>query len=105
AVGGVLVPPAPDGLAGARGGLVGHLDATLGLERITEGPTGVIWRVSATPGADGRDHAPARVQLLDADGVRVGTVASGPLEAHDRVAVDAALVVLAERADPGWRAS
>jgi GT2 family glycosyltransferase len=100
----VLVPPAS---SEARAELVGRLDSTAGLERITEGETGVIWRVLApsgpavvtswarlvTPGADG---GPASATPLDA----------GPLTVRDRIApgADGRVVVLAERSAPGWRA-
>ena len=59
AVADVLVPPLPAAqaddvtLAAARTALVGRLDATAGLERITDGDSGVIWRVQPAGGAVG----------------------------------------------------
>lgn len=132
AVGAVLVPPpgdgTPDATAGtrdddvaapdagsataadatpdaarARAALVAQLDATPGLERVTETASGVIWRVAV---ADrGTTTAWARLQgeaggdpvVVPADDGTVRTrVEAG---AADRV------LVLAERPDPDWRAT
>lgn len=101
AVAAVVVPPAHY-RAAARSSLVARLDATAGLERITENASGIIWRVvpPATSTA-----AWARVLNPGTDGTAV------PLAA-DRLAVNTHVgagqsgrrVVLAERADPGWHA-
>ncbi|WNB86339.1 hypothetical protein [Cellulomonas sp. ATA003] len=151
AVGAVLVPPAPQPSTGtttaadpdadaapaaARGELVGRLDATAGLERITESETGVIWRVvtpaapaaGAAPDEDGPDDAaPDDAGPADADGADPGAAAT-PVTAWARLVepgseatalpaqtlvvetrvpsgADGRTVVLAERADPGWRAT
>ncbi|NMR20889.1 glycosyltransferase [Cellulomonas fimi] len=112
AVAAVLVPSddARTSVAGAQ--LVGRLDATAGLERITENESGVIWRVSPPLGAvPGATSAPAWARL-----VSPATGGSAPDEvpvAAERLAVDTdvpagdsgRLLVLAERAEPGWHAS
>ena len=140
AVAAVLVPPAErEADERARSELVGRLDATGGLERITESPTGVIWRVVA-PAADAADQpaepaepaedaegaddgdtdapdtagdAPvtAWARLLTpgatpADPATVTPLAAGPLTVRTTVPAGEAgrTVVLAERADAGWRA-
>lgn len=95
----VLVPP---GSGAARDRLVARLDATAGLERVTENETGVVWRVALADGP----QAAARVRVLDAGGTVLQTVPAVPGGA--RGAVDAGeagrRVVLAERANPSWRA-
>lgn len=134
AVANVLVPELTDddardvALAQARTALVGRLDATPGLERITEGDSGVIWRVQPTTSAadDGTttDTAPSVVASwarLVPDATAVDDAAG--LAGTDAVAVPAVpgvvgtidtridrgsanrLLVLAERADGGWHAT
>ncbi|MBC7292129.1 MAG: glycosyltransferase family 2 protein, partial [Actinotalea sp.] len=106
AVGAVLVPPAAEDASAeavaARGALVAQLDGTSGLERVTETASGIIWRVAVTDRgtttawarlADDAAGTPAVVPARDG-AVRTAVEASG----RDR------LLVLAERADPGWRA-
>lgn len=96
-VGAVLVPP----VAGA-GELGAALDATPGLERVTSTEAGVIWRVSgATSGGAGWARV---VEGELADGTTVLTLPDGsgtqvPPGAGSRT------LVLAERADDGWRAT
>lgn len=100
-VGAVLLPattPADQ----ARAELVARLDMVPGLERMTEGQAGVIWRVAP----DGTEPAYARVesgageQVLAADRGALHPVdVSVAAGAEDRV------VVLAENASPGWRAT
>ncbi|MFD6092524.1 glycosyltransferase [Oerskovia sp. NPDC060338] len=120
AVGAVLIPaePAPDPTtARERAELVARLDMVPGLERVTEGQSGVLWRVApgptetdapawarvvdalpATPAAGDETTEPVSVErLLPADDKTVATrVAPG---AQTRA------VVLAETADPGWSAT
>jgi GT2 family glycosyltransferase len=146
AVADVLVPPlteTQDGdvaLEQARTALVGRLDATPGLERITEGVAGVIWRVqpsgaavgegtegesTAGEGAGDEAAADARVVTAWARLVPDATDAqdAAGLTGEGAVAVAAVpgvvgrvdteiapgdggrLLVLAERADAGWRAT
>jgi hypothetical protein len=99
AVGVVVVPP---GSGDARDRLVARLDATAGLERVTENSTGVVWRVA--PEETGLPVARARV--VDADGRALEVVPSQGTDARGMVGEGepGRLLVLAERADAGWRA-
>ncbi|GIG36103.1 glycosyltransferase [Cellulomonas pakistanensis] len=134
AIADVLVPPLPadqDGdvvLEQARTALVGRLDATPGLERITEGDAGVIWRVQpsgASVGEQADDAAGMAVVtawarlvpdasatqdaagLASADAVAVPALAGVVTRVDTAIAAGDAgrLLVLAERADAGWRAT
>jgi hypothetical protein len=147
AVADVLVPPLPEAeddltRQQARTALIGRLDATPGLERITEGDSGVIWRVQPSGGAVGEDAqgstADASADAAPAAGSAVPAVVTAwarlvpdaratqdaaGLASADAVAVPAVpgvvarvdteiepgdtgrLLVLAERADAGWRAT
>ncbi len=100
-VGAVLLPASaePDQ---ARAELVARLDTVPGLERMTEGQSGLVWRVAP----EGLDPAYARVessagsQPLDADRQALRPVDTAvPAGSEDRV------VVLAEDASSGWRAT
>ena len=121
AVAHVVVPPLPGGTADtdpaarARAQLVGRLDATAGLERVTENASGTLWRVRAAVGADG-SPAPTVVtswaRLAAAAGdvtdpaTPVVAVAAGHGSVDTTVPAGAAtrVLVLAERSDPGWHA-
>ena len=139
AVADVLVPPLPAAegdltRAQARTALIGRLDATPGLERITEGDSGVIWRVQPSGGAVGEEAAgssddgaaavPAVVTawarlvpdaraaqdaagLASADAVAVPAVPGVVARVDAEIGAGDAgrLLVLAERADAGWRAT
>ena len=146
AVADVLVPVLPDGLAPddravaarARATLVAELDATAGLERVTQNPAGVLWRVQpAAPAGGGEppDVVAAWARIVDtADATTAATDpttdpttepatassdgtaarATTPLAVAARgrsvdtrvpAADDPRLLVLAERADPHWRAT
>jgi len=121
AVADVLVPPATgEADAGPRTQLVGRLDSTAGLERITENSSGVIWRVqtatvagaaatpvvsswarletpSATAAGSGQAAGAAAAIAVASDGRSVDTrIPAGDAGRH---------VVLAERADSGWHAT
>ncbi|MBO3093929.1 glycosyltransferase [Cellulomonas dongxiuzhuiae] len=111
-VGDVLVP----GVLGedpaarsARGRLVAVLDATAGLERVTHDGTGTLWRVRGTAGqavtswariiGSGADPADPRAEA-------VPVAARGRAVATTLAAGDGPrTLVLAERADDGWRAT
>lgn len=109
AVGVVIVPPLDsDALATtARDQLVARLDATAGLERVTENSSGIIWRVSVAADAPGAAVSTARVRIIEADGTVSSSLPSEPVEVTARVpqGEQGRRVVLAERADAGWRAS
>ncbi|MFD1507303.1 glycosyltransferase family 2 protein [Georgenia yuyongxinii] len=111
AVGIVVVPPEPvhvpagtEPTTAERTDLIARLDATDGLERITENASGVIWRVARGDG-EGATKSVARARVvadgawvhdLDARAVDIRTVLPrGP---------EGRTLVLAERSDPGWRA-
>ncbi|MDO8108571.1 glycosyltransferase [Isoptericola sp. b441] len=103
-VGAVLVPPAPGGGSAKRTRLVGVLDATAGLERVTETDAGILWRVST------EKRAVAWARLVQGTADQFGQVL-GPVPADGRAVdidvpsgPDGRLLVLAERADPAWRA-
>ncbi|SFK06980.1 glycosyltransferase [Cellulomonas sp. KH9] len=107
----VLVPAATDDDArtrAARARLVGVLDATAGLERVTHDSAATLWRVRPAQGdvvtswarllgagQDVTDPGAAAVEV-PADGRAVATTV--PQGEGRRV------LVLAERSDPGWRA-
>ncbi|OZB89294.1 MAG: glycosyl transferase family 2, partial [Microbacterium sp. 14-71-5] len=121
AVAHVVVPPLPvgtsetDPVAAARAQLVGRLDATPGLERVTENASGTLWRVRPAVGADG-SPAPtvvtswARLAKAAGDVTDPATVvtAVAATDANVDTTVPAGaptrVLVLAERADPGWHA-
>lgn len=127
AVADVLVPALPDGVDAtspegqARTELVGRLDATAGLERITEGVSGVIWRVQPTSPAEGDTQVPVAVTawarlvpdstaMTSADalaGERAVPVASDGTGVDTRIEAGEAgrLLVLAERSGSGWHAT
>jgi hypothetical protein len=99
-IGAVLVP-GPTGDA-ARTELVGRLDATPGLQRVTETAPGVIWRVDA----DGAGTTAAWARLAQEDGAAPVPVAAagGRIDTVIDAGGSGRLLVLAERADPGWHA-
>ena len=119
AVASVLVPPAADGDAAAgsaRALLVGRLDATPGLERVTTNETGTLWRVRPATAADGApapDVVTAWARLLPAGADPTDVTATATPVASDGRRVDASIgaagaaraLVLAERADPAWHAT
>jgi GT2 family glycosyltransferase len=120
-------------LAQARTALVGRLDSTPGLERINEGDSGVIWRVQPSGAAVGEESdepadgdaatptgavtawarlVPDATAAQDAAGL-AGQADAVPAVPGVAPAVDTRigpgeagrLLVLAERADAGWRAT
>lgn len=113
-IGAVLVPPptTDDAAADVRAAVVGRVDATAGLERVTETESGIIWRVA--PGAAGTtsawarlvtpgDDAPGAGETLSSEVVAV-PAAEGVVDERVPGGGEGRLLVLAERADPGWRA-
>lgn len=99
AVGVVVVPP---GEGEAREDLVGRLNGTLGLERVTENASGVVWRVAPPEGA----AATGRVDVVTAEGVPVQVVPAEPVGGQGPVDPGDAgrVLVSAERADESWQA-
>ncbi|WGW10708.1 glycosyltransferase family 2 protein [Saxibacter everestensis] len=86
------------------------IDTCAGLTRVGNTSVGLLWRVE--PGTSGDDaqgaapDRPARVRILDSDGRQLGVVASKAVTVDARVpdAESPRTIVLAERADDGWRA-
>lgn len=121
AVASVLVPPAAagDAAAGAaRALLVGRLDSTPGLARVTDNETGTLWRLSPAPrddGTPGPDVVSAWARLLPAGADPTDAGEPATAVAADGRGVDAQVgaaadgspraLVLAERADPAWHAT
>lgn len=102
----VLLPPTSDSLpASARARLEGQLDATQGLERIASNETGTMWRVAVVDGETEVVGGSAWAQVVVADGGRTPVESTGLTVATDIPAGPSGRVlVLAESADPGWRA-
>jgi hypothetical protein len=101
-VGAVLVPAsAPDGQARAE--LVARLDMVPGLERMTEGKAGLTWRVAP----EGVEPAYARVEAPDGSVVPLDAdrAALRPVDVRVGDGPEGRVVVLAENAAPGWRAT
>jgi len=114
AVAQVLVPPGGADPS-VRAALVGRLDATPGLERVTDNEAGTLWRVQ--PLADDAGQAPLAVAAwarLLPGGADVADLGAGAVAvASDGRTVDAdvpsgsadRVLVLAERAGAGWHAT
>jgi hypothetical protein len=116
AIGDVLVPPvagdAPRSAARtARDRLVATLDSTGGLERVTQGASGTLWRVEpASEGATAVVTSWARLAPAGSDLVEPSTSATAVASAQRTIdsvipeGDDGRLLVLAERADSHWKA-
>ncbi|MFS0706307.1 hypothetical protein AB6N23_17515, partial [Cellulomonas sp. 179-A 9B4 NHS] len=110
----VLVPaPGADdaGTREARARLVGTLDATAGLERVTHDGAGTLWRVRPTDGdvvAAWARIVPAPGGATDLDDLAVDAQVVPSARRAVDVDVPAGdadrVLVLAERADAGWSA-
>ncbi|TDE96126.1 glycosyltransferase family 2 protein [Occultella glacieicola] len=106
----VVVPSAEANASGVladpteRGRLVALLDSVLGLDRVTENDSGVIWRVNLGEGST--DTSVGRAQVVDDAGTAPVTVPSSGVTAEGRIPVTGTgrTLILAERADPAWRA-
>ncbi|MFD1716990.1 glycosyltransferase family 2 protein [Georgenia deserti] len=100
-----FVPAGTEPTTTERAALLERLDATAGLERVTENESGAIWRVSTTGGA-GSAPSVARARIHDADGEWTGDLPAGTVGMRTEVAAgeQGRTLVLAERADNGWRA-
>ncbi|MGY4643100.1 glycosyltransferase [Cellulomonas sp. URHB0016] len=126
AVADVLVPAVPSGggepdgaepdagdsgdATAARDELVSRLDATAGLERVTQNAAGTLWRVR--PATPGTVVVPAWARVLDGGATVTDPAATAVPVASEGRTVDTDLpagaagrqLVLAERADPHWHA-
>ncbi len=90
--------------------LAGQLDSVPGLAAVGSTPSGWLWRVvpPATPaGVEDAGAQTARVRILDESGNAEALVPSGPLtvDADIPSGSEGRTLVLAERADPGWKAT
>ncbi|MGO1560663.1 Glycosyl transferase, family 2 [Actinomycetales bacterium JB111] len=113
AVSTIVVDAEPaDGASDAdRAALTARLDATPGIEHITDDETGSVFRLSRDDAVEGHAASVARVRLVSAEAPAstedVVDVAGGPITVD--TAIDPAprerLLVLAESADPGWHAT
>jgi GT2 family glycosyltransferase len=94
----LLLAPASDAATVA-------LDTAPGLIRVATPNGGVFWRVELD-GTGGGPSRPARVRVLSAGGQVVQTLPSTGIEVHTGLGAGPSgrTLVLAERADPGWRA-
>lgn len=112
-IGAVLVPDVEHDVSGEDSratvvdAVIGRIDSTLGMERVTQTPSGVIWRVAA---ADlGTTAAWAR--LVDGDGGPDGALlasvpaADGVVDTEIEPGDGSRLLVLAERSGAGWQAT
>lgn len=107
----VIVPPEDSTVTGTadvdpsgRSAIIAELDAVPGLDRVTENSAGTIWRVSLGEGAS--DSAIARIQVRDGDGALMQNVPASPAHLGGQISAEGRdrTVVLADRADPAWRA-
>jgi len=90
----VLLPPGGPG----RGLLEGRLDATAGLERVAANETGTVWRVAVPEGTV------AWATLVDGDVVEPLPAQGLGLDVEIAPGSQGRVLVIAERAAPGWRA-
>jgi hypothetical protein len=92
----LLLPPVDDAVLGA-------LDTAPGLVRVPAPDGAALWRVqlAASPGR------PSRVRVLGPDGTALEALPAGDTGVTTTLQAGPAgrLLVLAERADPGWRAT
>src|SRR5699024_1723009 len=107
----VAVPPAESAGTGlpqvdrsARSARIATLDAVAGLGRVTESSAGVIWRVSTDQ--LGPDGDISRIRIEDGDGNYLATVPAQQGHLGGQIGAEGTgrTLVLADRADPGWRA-
>ena len=86
----------------------GRMDAVPGLVAVGHTDAGWLWRISPLnqPVIEAADVA-HRVRIVDATGATIGLLPSGTVDADGTVPAgsDGRLVVLAERADPNWKAT
>lgn len=93
--------------ADARARLVGVVDSTPGLDRVTSTESGILWRV----GVEGHVGGASWARLVEAgsgsEGALIDAVPARDGRIDTRVPASdvSRLLVLAERADPGWRAT
>ena len=99
-VGSVLLLPPLDQAS------VRAVDASPGLVRVGTPDGAVLWRVELDAAGDGAPSRPARVRVLDPRGVTLQALPSTGTRVNTRLpaGTPGRVLVIAERADPGWRA-
>ncbi|MCC9146112.1 MULTISPECIES: glycosyltransferase family 2 protein [unclassified Arthrobacter] len=90
--------------------LAGRMDSVPGLSAVGQTGSGWLWRVSeplSSAGTETQSGAGARVRIHNADGSTAAEVPSGNEGVSTSIPAgdDGRLLVLAERADAGWRAT
>ncbi|WP_235498847.1 glycosyltransferase family 2 protein [Arthrobacter sp. Leaf234] len=90
--------------------LSARIDSVPGLTAVGDTDSGRLWRVTPATLEDGTEDAggsTARVRVLDADGLTLAAVPSGPLQAEGVIDPGPAgrTLAIAEEADPGWQAT
>ncbi|WP_343206286.1 glycosyltransferase family 2 protein [Arthrobacter zhaoguopingii] len=90
--------------------LAGQLNSVPGLAAVGNTPSGWLWRVvppATSAGVEDAGAQTARVRILDASGSAEALVPSGPLSVDADIpsGSEGRTLVLAERADPGWKAT
>lgn len=107
-VGGVLVPAVEESTR-ARAEMIARIDTVAGLERVTEGRSSVLWRVAvpdaSLPSQDVAGPAWARVEAPDGTVESYLAAEGSSVDAYVAPGAADRLVVIAEHADPGWRAT
>lgn len=90
----------------ARSQLIADLNAVPGLEYVTQNETGTFWRVNASRAASAT-QTPARVQVVDSESGLWQALDSDVWDAQAFLdaAAGARTLVLAERANNGWKAA
>ncbi len=90
--------------------LAGRIDSVPGLAAVGNTDSGWLWRVVPPAGQGGAEDSraqTARVRILDADGRAEALVPSGQVAVETRIpnGSEGRKLVLAERADTGWKAT
>ncbi|WAP51207.1 hypothetical protein OL239_15240 [Arthrobacter sp. ATA002] len=90
--------------------LAGKIDSVPGLTPVGQTGSGWLWRVAGQldgQGTEGLSEQTGRVRIVAADGTVESVVPSGRTGVRTSIPAgeEGRLLVLAERSDPGWRAS
>ncbi|WP_461171002.1 glycosyltransferase family 2 protein [Arthrobacter sp. Z1-15] len=90
--------------------LAGKMDSVPGLTPVGQTESGWLWRVAGQldeQGTENSSELTGRVRIMAADGTVEAVVPSGRTDVRGSIPAgdEGRLLVLAERSDPGWRAS
>lgn len=100
AISDILLLPAPPGVVDPRADLIATLDATAGLERVTENHYGILWRVNPA------DNPVAWARIESANEPRVEIAANAhEIDIHIGEEGGSRTLVLAQRASENWHAT